>query len=72
MKWFTAPGGWGELPTLRAEATALMVMAPTAWHLLIDRAQLRAGESVLILAAGGGLGTMGVQIAKLAGARVIA
>ncbi|HEY8691928.1 MAG TPA: zinc-binding dehydrogenase [Chloroflexota bacterium] len=54
------------------EATALMVMAPTAWHLLIDRAQLRAGETVLILAAGGALGTMGVQVAKLAGARVIA
>jgi NADPH:quinone reductase-like Zn-dependent oxidoreductase len=49
-----------------------MPMAPTAWHLLIDRAGLRAGETVLVLAAGGGLGTMGVQVAKLAGARVIA
>lgn len=54
------------------DATALMVMAPTAWHLLIDRAQLQAGETVLILAAGGALGSMGVQVAKLAGARVIA
>jgi NADPH:quinone reductase-like Zn-dependent oxidoreductase len=54
------------------EATALMPMAPTAWHLLIDRAQLRPGETVLILAAGGALGTAGVQVAKLVGSRVIA
>lgn len=54
------------------EATGMMTMAPTAWHLLIDRAQLRAGESVLIMAAGGALGTAGIQVASLAGARVIA
>lgn len=54
------------------EATAMITMAPTAWHLLIDRAQLRPAETVLILAAGGGLGSAGVQVAKLAGARVIA
>jgi NADPH:quinone reductase-like Zn-dependent oxidoreductase len=54
------------------EASAMMVMHPTAWHLLIDRAALKAGETVLILAAGGALGTAGIQIAKLAGARVIA
>src|SRR5438105_1269519 len=46
------------------EATAMIVMAPTAWHLLIDRAQLRPGETVLILAAGGALGTAGIQVAK--------
>jgi NADPH:quinone reductase-like Zn-dependent oxidoreductase len=54
------------------DASALVVMHPAAWHLLIDRASLRAGESVLILAAGGALGTAGIQVAKLAGARVIA
>jgi NADPH:quinone reductase-like Zn-dependent oxidoreductase len=54
------------------EATAILTHAPTAWHLLIDRAQLRPGETVLILAAGGALGTAGIQVAKLAGARVIA
>jgi NADPH:quinone reductase-like Zn-dependent oxidoreductase len=54
------------------EAMAMIVMAPTAWHLLIDRAQLRPGETVLILAAGGALGTAGIQVAKLAGAWVIA
>ena len=54
------------------EATAMITHAPTAWHLLIDRAQLRPGETVLILAAGGALGTAGIQVAKLAGARVVA
>lgn len=44
----------------------------TAWHMLIGRAQLEAGETVLIHAAGSGVGSAGVQIAKLAGARVIA
>jgi NADPH:quinone reductase-like Zn-dependent oxidoreductase len=54
------------------DASALVVMHPAAWHLLIDRAALRASETVLILAAGGALGTAGIQVAKLAGARVIA
>jgi NADPH:quinone reductase-like Zn-dependent oxidoreductase len=54
------------------EASAMMAMHPTAWHLLIDRGALRPGETVLILAAGGALGTAGIQVAKLAGARVIA
>jgi NADPH:quinone reductase-like Zn-dependent oxidoreductase len=54
------------------EATAMMTITPTAWHLLIDRAQLRPGETVLIMAAGGALGTAGIQVATLAGARVIA
>jgi NADPH:quinone reductase-like Zn-dependent oxidoreductase len=54
------------------QASAIMVTYPIAWHLLIDRAALRAGESVLVMAAGGALGIAGIQIAKLAGARVIA
>ena len=54
------------------EATAMMTITPTAWHLLIDRAGLRPGETVLIMAAGGALGTAGIQVARLAGARVIA
>jgi NADPH:quinone reductase-like Zn-dependent oxidoreductase len=54
------------------EATAMMTITPTAWHLLIDRAQLRPGETVLVMAAGGALGTAGIQVARLAGARVIA
>ena len=54
------------------EASAIMVIYPVAWHLLIDRGALKTGESVLIMAAGGALGVAGIQIAKLAGARVIA
>jgi NADPH2:quinone reductase len=55
-----------------ADASAIMVIFPVAWHLLIDRAGLRAGETVLVLAAGGALGMAGLQIAKMAGARIIA
>jgi NADPH:quinone reductase and related Zn-dependent oxidoreductases len=44
----------------------------TAWHGLVDRAGLRAGETVLVLGAAGGVGVAAVQVARLAGARVIA
>jgi NADPH2:quinone reductase len=44
----------------------------TSHHALIDRAQLKAGETVLVLGAAGGVGTAAIQIAKAAGARVIA
>jgi NADPH:quinone reductase len=44
----------------------------TSHHALIDRAQLKAGETVLVLGAAGGVGSAAVQIAKAAGARVIA
>jgi NADPH:quinone reductase-like Zn-dependent oxidoreductase len=54
------------------EASAIMVIFPVAWHLLIDRGGLKPGESVLVMAAGGALGIAGIQIAKLAGAHVIA
>lgn len=55
-----------------AEAAAIAVTGPTAWHMLRRRADLRVGEDVLIIAAGSGIGVLGIQIAKLAGARVIA
>lgn len=54
------------------EAAALPVVAMTAWHMLISVGQLRVGESVLILGAGGGVASMGIQIAQQAGARVFA
>lgn len=54
------------------EAAALPVVAGTAWHMLITVARLQAGESVFIPGAGGGVASMGIQIAKLAGATVIA
>jgi NADPH:quinone reductase len=44
----------------------------TSHHALIDRAALRAGETVLVLGAAGGVGSAALQIAKAAGARVIA
>lgn len=54
------------------EAAAVAVTGPTAWHMLHRRAELRAGEDVLVVAAGSGIGVLAVQIAKLSGARVIA
>ncbi len=54
------------------EAAAMPLVFLTAWHMLITRAQVRPGEDVLILGAGSGVGSAAIQIAKLAGARVIA
>jgi NADPH:quinone reductase-like Zn-dependent oxidoreductase len=54
------------------EAAAIPVVFLTAWHMLITRAQLQPGEDVLVLAAGSGVGSIAIQIAKLTGARVIA
>ncbi len=44
----------------------------TSHHALLDRAQMKAGETVLVLGAAGGVGTAAIQIAKAIGARVIA
>ena len=54
------------------EAAAIPLVFLTAWHMLITRAQLRPGETVLVLGAGSGVGSAAIQIAKVAGARVIA
>lgn len=54
------------------EAAALPIAYGTAWRMMRTRGQVRAGETVLILGASGGVGTACVQIAKNAGARVIA
>jgi NADPH2:quinone reductase len=53
-------------------AAAFIMTYATSQHALIDRAQLRAGETVLVLGAAGGVGTAAIQLAKAAGARVIA
>lgn len=53
-------------------AAGFIINYVTAWHGLIDRGSLRAGETVLVLGAAGGVGIAAVQVAKLAGARVIA
>ncbi len=54
------------------EAAAAPLTFMTAWHALVRRAKVRAGETVLVHAAGSGVGVAAVQIAKLLGARVIA
>jgi NADPH:quinone reductase-like Zn-dependent oxidoreductase len=52
------------------EAAAPLLVSLAAWRMLIHRGKLRAGESVLVVGAGGGVNSMAIQIAKLAGARV--
>jgi NADPH:quinone reductase-like Zn-dependent oxidoreductase len=54
------------------DAAALPLVTVTAWHMLVTRACVRPGEDVLIHAAGSGVGSVGIQIAKLLGARVLA
>ncbi len=54
------------------QAAASRTAFGTAWHLLIERGRLQAGETVLINSATSGVGSAGIQIARLAGARVIA
>jgi NADPH2:quinone reductase len=54
------------------DAAAFAFTYGTSYHALMDRAALQAGETVLVLGAAGGVGSAAVQIAKAAGARVIA
>jgi NADPH:quinone reductase len=78
-------GGFAEQALVREEmairlpaqvsfsaGATLPVVWPTAWIALFDRARLQAGETVLVLAAAGGVGSAGVQLAHSARARVIA
>jgi NADPH:quinone reductase-like Zn-dependent oxidoreductase len=53
------------------DAAAASLVYVTAWHSLIKRGGLQAGESVLMIGAGGGVNTAAIQIAKLAGADTI-
>jgi NADPH2:quinone reductase len=55
-----------------AEAAVLRASFFTAYNAVVDRGQVKAGETVLVLGAAGGVGTAAIQIAKAAGARVIA
>ena len=54
------------------EAAALLLTYGTSQHALQDRAQLRAGETLLVLGAGGGVGLAAVELGKTLGARVVA
>lgn len=78
-------GGFAEYAILRADmaialpdgigarqGAALPVVYTTAMVALIEDAQLKAGDTVLVHAAAGGVGLAAVQIAKASGARVIA
>ncbi len=82
---FAGTGGFGTHTV--APAALLMPLPPafsfedgaaflctygTSYHALMDRAALKAGETVLVLGAAGGVGTAAIQIAKAAGAKVIA
>jgi NADPH:quinone reductase-like Zn-dependent oxidoreductase len=53
-------------------AAAIAVTGPTTWHMLRTRAGLELGDDVLVIAAGSGIGSLAVQVARNAGARVIA
>ena len=54
------------------DASAFVMTYGTTHHALLDRAQLKAGETLLVLGAAGGVGTAAIQIGKIVGARVIA
>jgi NADPH2:quinone reductase len=64
---FPVPDGMGM-----EEAAALLVTYGTVDHALRDRGALKAGESVLVLGAAGGIGMAAIEVAKACGARVIA
>ncbi len=54
------------------DAAAFIMIYATSYHALVDRAALKAGETLLVLGAAGGVGTAAIQIAKAMGAKVIA
>lgn len=54
------------------DAAAMSLVYDTAWFALCERARFRAGETVLVLGASGGVGAAAVQLAKAKGAKVLA
>jgi NADPH:quinone reductase-like Zn-dependent oxidoreductase len=66
------PAPRDRVPLDDAALAAIPTVFLTAWQMLVDRAQIRQGETVLVLAAGSGVGSAAIQIAKLYGARVLA
>jgi len=54
------------------DAAAFILTYATTHHALVDRGQLKSGETLLVLGAAGGVGTAAIQIGKVLGARVIA
>jgi NADPH:quinone reductase len=86
MMGIKRPGGFAEMVAVPAcaaielpdgldfhHAAVIMRHVPTAWNLLVNVGGLKTGETVLIMGAGGNLGSIGIQIAKnVIGANVIA
>lgn len=79
------PGGYAQyvaVPAFNAvpmpdgisfeDGAAFVLNFLTSWHMLVTRAHVRPGETVLVLAAGSGIGIAAIQVLKLVGARVIA
>ena len=54
------------------QAIAMLVQGTTAWHILKTMAHVQPGESVVVQAGAGGVGTLAIQLAKMWGAKVIA
>ena len=80
-----SPGGYAEYVVVPAwaliplpdslsfeQAAAIQTTFGTVWHALTGRVSVREGEWVLVNAAGSGVGTAGIQVARLLGGRVIA
>jgi len=53
------------------QAAALPLVLVTAWHMLVSRAKIQPGQTVLVIGAGSGVGSIAIQIAKLFNCRVI-
>lgn len=81
----TSSGGYAEKATSKKfmafpipdsvsdeAALSMLVQGTTAWHLLKTMAHVKAGETVVIHAAAGGVGTVAIQLARMWGAKVIA
>ncbi len=54
------------------EAAAASMTLMTSWHMLVGRAKIKPGQTVLVMGGGSGMGIFGIQIAKLFGCDVIA
>ena len=74
QKCLANPGALVEIPEGISDeaAVALFVQGLTAWHLLTTMGRFKSGESVVVHAAAGGVGTLAIQLAKLWGGKVIA
>jgi NADPH:quinone reductase-like Zn-dependent oxidoreductase len=66
------PASRSQVPLEDAELASIPTTFMTAWQMLVDRARIQHGETVLVVAAGSGVGVASIQIAKLYGARIIA